>query len=77
LLDVAFDQVGLDWHDYVRDDPRFYRPSEVNVLLGDPTRAREVLGWEPETSFEQLVRLMVDADQEVARRERRGASNGV
>jgi GDPmannose 4,6-dehydratase len=73
LLDVAFERVGLDWHDYVRDDPRFYRPSEVNVLLGDAGKARDRLGWTPKTSFQDLVRLMVDSDLQLARRETRAA----
>jgi GDPmannose 4,6-dehydratase len=74
LLDVAFAHVGLEWQDYVELDPRFLRPSEVNVLLGDPTKAREKLGWTPRTSFEQLIRIMVDSDLELARREKREAS---
>jgi GDPmannose 4,6-dehydratase len=75
LLDAAFEHVDLDWQDYVRIDPRFYRPSEVNVLLGDPAKAREKLGWTPRTSFEELVRLMVESDLELAERERRVASS--
>jgi GDPmannose 4,6-dehydratase len=62
LVRIAFEQVGLDWRQYVVQDPRFYRPAEVDVLLADPTRARTELGWEPTTSFEELVRMMVDAD---------------
>ncbi len=59
---VAFDHAGLDWKAHVVVDPRFYRPAEVDLLLGDPTKARRQLGWEPAVSFEGLVRTMVDAD---------------
>ncbi len=59
---IAFDHVGLDWERFVEVDPRYYRPSEVDYLLGDASKAREVLGWTPKTSFKELVQLMVDAD---------------
>jgi GDPmannose 4,6-dehydratase len=59
---IAFDHAGLDWRRHVVIDPRFYRPAEVDLLLGDATKARRVLGWEPDMSFEQMVRVMVDAD---------------
>ena len=63
LLDAAFRHVGIDdWSDKVTQDPRFMRPAEVDLLIGDPTKAREQLGWEPEVGFEQLVRMMVDND---------------
>lgn len=62
LVRLAFDRVGLDWTKYVVQDPKFYRPAEVDLLLADPTRAKIDLGWTPETSFEQLVHMMVDAD---------------
>jgi GDPmannose 4,6-dehydratase len=62
LVDIAFERVGLDPADYVRIDPRFLRPAEVEELVGDPAKARRQLGWEPRTSFEELVALMVDAD---------------
>ncbi len=62
LVRVAFEHVGLDWRQHVVQDPRFYRPAEVDLLLADPSRARDELGWEPKTSFEELVRMMVDAD---------------
>ena len=61
FLEVAFDYVNLDWHDYVVQDERFMRPAEVDLLVGDPTKAGQTLGWEPDVSFEQLVQ-MVDAD---------------
>jgi GDPmannose 4,6-dehydratase len=59
---IAFRHVGLDWERYVEIDPRYYRPTEVNHLLGDSTKARNQLGWAPKTNFTELVRLMVDAD---------------
>jgi GDPmannose 4,6-dehydratase len=65
LVRVAFDHVGLDPKDAVRVDPRFLRPAEVEHLIGDASRAREVLGWEPRTSFEEMIRMMVDADLEL------------
>lgn len=62
LCDAAFQRVGLDYREYVKQDPRFFRPAEVDLLVADPSKAREKLGWEPETSFAQLVEMMVDAD---------------
>ena len=62
--DLAFAHVGLDWQRYVKVDARFVRPAEVDTLQADPRRARRALGWEPRTSFEELVRMMVDADVE-------------
>jgi len=67
---LAFDHLDLDYKKYVVTDPRFVRPAEVDLLLGDPTRAREELGWEPEVSFEELVRIMVEADIERLKRVR-------
>src|SRR5467141_5073387 len=64
LCAAAFSHVGLDWHKYVKVDPRFVRPAEVDTLLADASRARKELGWMPKVSFEQLVRMMVDADLE-------------
>src|SRR5690606_39399406 len=65
LFTIAFDQVGIsDWDKYVRLDPQFLRPAEVDTLVGDSTKAKEVLGWEPKVDFETLVRMMVDADIE-------------
>ena len=66
FLDIAFNVVGIsDWEKYVKQDPRFMRPAEVDVLRGDSTKAREVLGWEPETSFEDMVTNMVQNDMEL------------
>jgi GDPmannose 4,6-dehydratase len=62
LCEVAFDHVGLDWTDHVVQDKKFYRPAEVDLLIGDPTLAQKALDWQPRTSFEDLVREMVDAD---------------
>lgn len=59
---VAFDYVGLDWEKYVVVDPKFYRPAEVDLLVGDPSKAKRILHWEPTVTFQQLVRIMVDAD---------------
>ncbi len=66
----AFARVGLNYADYVEIDPRYYRPAEVDLLLGDPTKAKEKLGWEPRVTFEELVDMMVDADLELAQREK-------
>jgi len=62
LLDQSFGYLGLDWTRYVEIDPRYFRPAEVDQLLGDASKARERLGWEPTLSFPELVRLMVDSD---------------
>ncbi len=62
FCEVAFAEVGLDYRDYVKTDERYYRPAEVDLLIGDASKARRVLGWEPEYSFEELVREMVRAD---------------
>jgi GDPmannose 4,6-dehydratase len=64
FVKIAFDHVGLDYEKYVVTDPRFVRPAEVDLLIGDASRARKVLGWEPEITFEGLVAMMVDADLE-------------
>jgi GDPmannose 4,6-dehydratase len=62
FLDLAFGYVNLNWQDYVEFDERYLRPAEVDLLIGDPTKAKQTLGWEPSVSFEQLVSLMVEAD---------------
>jgi GDPmannose 4,6-dehydratase len=62
LVETAFTFVDLDWQEFVVQDPRFMRPAEVDLLIGDPARAQAELGWEPEVSFASLVRMMVDAD---------------
>jgi GDPmannose 4,6-dehydratase len=66
----SFSHLGLDWHDHVSVDPRLLRPADVADMRGNAARAREILGWEPRTSFTQLVHLMADADRELAEKER-------
>ena len=61
-LEVAFGRVGLDWQKYVEIDPRYYRPAEVELLIGDASKAKRKMGWEPKTKFKDLIELMVDAD---------------
>jgi len=62
LCEVAFGHAGLDWHEFVRQDARFMRPAEVDLLISDPSKAKAKLGWMPEVSFKQLIEMMVDAD---------------
>lgn len=64
-VEIAFDEAGLDWEQYVRLDPQFLRPAEVDLLVGDPSKAKRDLGWEPTTTFEELIRLMVRSDLEL------------
>src|SRR5574341_1076996 len=68
LCEVAFGTVDLDWQEYVRQDERFMRPAEVDLLVGDATKAGQILGWEPQVSFRELIRIMVEADLERYRR---------
>ena len=70
FLDQVFGHLDLDWHDYVEIDPRYFRPSEVDHLEGDASKARRVLKWKPKVTFEELVRMMVDADMRLAEREK-------
>jgi len=69
FLDETFGHLDLDWQEYVETDPRYYRPAEVDILLGDASKARAALGWEPKVGFKELVRLMVDHDLELAKQE--------
>jgi len=69
LLDEAFGYLDLDWNQHVEIDPRYYRPAEVDLLLGDYSKAKRLLGWEPKVKFHELIRLMVDHDLELARHE--------
>lgn len=69
FTEEAFSCVGLDWREYVVVDPAFYRPADVELLVGDAARAREKLGWQPRTTFKELVRIMVEADLERVRKE--------
>lgn len=65
FLGEAFGYVGLNWEDYVKIDPRYFRPTEVNYLLADPGKARKALNWAPKIKFHELVKIMVDADLEL------------
>ena len=69
FLDETFGHLQMDWKPYVEIDPRYYRPAEVDLLLGDASKAREKLGWSPKVSFRELARLMVEADMKIAERE--------
>ena len=74
FLELAFSHVGLDWRQHVEINPRYLRPAEVDLLIGDATKARRLLGWQPKVGFEALVRLMVDADtQDMQQRRQAGA----
>ena len=72
LCEIAFGYLGLDYRDYVVQDPRYYRPAEVDLLVGDASKAHKKLGWKPTVSFEELIKIMVDADMENLQREMRG-----
>ncbi|MBK6528743.1 MAG: GDP-mannose 4,6-dehydratase [Deltaproteobacteria bacterium] len=71
FLELAFAHAGLDWQEHVKLDPRYLRPAEVDLLLADPARAKEKLGWTPTVGFRELVTMMVDADVALAAREKR------
>lgn len=74
LLDLAFAEVGIeDWKPYVKQDPRFMRPAEVDLLLGDPTKAKTKLGWEPKVQFPELVKMMVQNDLEIEAKKEHGS----
>ena len=75
FLEEAFSYVELDWRKFVEIDAEYYRPAEVDYLVGDASKARRLLNWEPRTSFKQLVHLMVDADLQAVRQEEHGAPN--
>ena len=62
FCEQAFGYLGLDYKEFVVQDPRFYRPAEVDLLVSDPTKGRERLGWEPHINFQELARMMVDSD---------------
>lgn len=72
LVEIAFSYLDLDYKDFVVIDERFIRPAEVDLLIGDSSKAREVLGWEPEVDFEGLIKMMVDADMELLKKEHHG-----
>jgi GDPmannose 4,6-dehydratase len=69
LVEEAFAHVDLDWKEYVKHDPRYERPAEVDLVIGDASKAKKFLGWEPKVRFKELVRVMVDADMELLSRE--------
>src|SRR5206468_4474617 len=64
FVETAFAHVNLDWKEFVKHDPRYERPAEVDLLVGDPSKAKKILGWEPKVRFRELVQIMVDADLE-------------
>ncbi len=74
LCEAAFGHVGLDYRQHVEVDPRYFRPTEVDHLLGDPGKATRLLGWRPRTSFQELIRLMMEADLALAEREQRAGA---
>ncbi len=69
VCETAFARVDLDWRDYVKHDDRYERPAEVDLLIGDASKAMKILEWEPQVRFHELVRIMVDADMELLSRE--------
>lgn len=73
FLEEAFGHLGMDWKEHVEIDPRYFRPAEVDLLIGDPTKAKQKLGWQPQTTFKGLVQIMVDADLKLAHMEKAGA----
>ncbi len=77
FLDLVFGQLELDWNDYVEVDPRYFRPAEVDLLLGDASKAKEKLGWTAATDVRELARIMVEHDLELAQRELHSASFAV
>ena len=76
LVERAFGELGLDWQKYVETDPRYLRPTEVDLLQGDASKARQILGWRPKLGFAELIRMMIEHDLDLARRERTLKSAG-
>ena len=76
FLDRAFSHLDMDWQQYVKIDPRYYRPTEVDLLIGDASKAKQTLGWEPKVSFEELVTMMVEADLRAERQTLEGTGAG-
>jgi GDPmannose 4,6-dehydratase len=72
FVEEAFRLVGLDWQKFVEIDEQYFRPAEVDLLIGDPAKARKILGWEPKTRFTELVKIMVDADVDLLERQLSG-----
>ena len=77
FVEEAFGYVGLDWRQYVRIDPRYFRPTEAEMLLADPSKARARLKWQPKVAFKELVRIMVDADMAALDLEPRGEGKAI
>ena len=77
FLEETFGLLDLEWRQYVRTDPRYFRPSEVDLLLGDASEARQTLGWQPKVQFRELVRMMVESDLMLAQKEHLLAANGM
>ena len=77
LVEIAFSRAGLDWQKYVKTDPSLLRPAEVDHLIGDPSKAKRVLGWEQKVDFKRLIEMMVDADVERLTRSRVAAETSV
>jgi GDPmannose 4,6-dehydratase len=77
FLEEAFGHLGMDWKEHVEVDPRYFRPAEVDLLIGDPAKAKQKLGWVPKTTFKDLVKIMVDADLRLAQIEAAGAQVAV
>ena len=77
FLDVAFGRLGMDWEKYVEIDTRYFRPAEVDLLLGDPSKARKLLNWQTRVNFEQLATMMIDADWKLAKQEKLLVDNGM
>ncbi|MFM7927369.1 MAG: GDP-mannose 4,6-dehydratase, partial [Pirellula sp.] len=74
FLELVFSKLDLDWQKYVEIDPRYFRPAEVDLLLGDPSKANRLLGWRSKTSVAKLAEIMVDHDLELAKREEHNQS---
>lgn len=77
FCEIAFAHAGLDYRDFVVQDPRFYRPAEVDLLISDPGKAKTLLGWQPEVTFQELITMMVDADLERVRQQLRAADHKI
>jgi GDPmannose 4,6-dehydratase len=68
LIQIAFDRLGLEWKEYLKIDPKLFRPAEVDHLLGDPAKSKARLGWQPKTTFKELIEMMVDCDLRLIQR---------
>jgi GDPmannose 4,6-dehydratase len=76
FLDEVFGYLALDWHKFVEVDPKYFRPTEVDILQGDATKAAKVLGWKPKITFKELAKMMTDADMKLAQHEKILAEHG-